>query len=805
MKSAANNDQLNSHRMSHSSSDRRAIIFLFAATAFFFRKALFAFSPVILGSRTLVDLTHQFYPWRFFGFGLLRQGIIPLWNPYLFCGYPFIENWQSAIFYPLNLIFLCMPTHTAISVSFALHVFLIGAFTYFFMRRLSISGFGALIASLTFMFSAPVILRIFSGHLSVVCALPWFPAQLLAVEAGLKTRRGSCFILAGVALGMQLLSGHPQYVYYSLIGIALYVIFRGVFIRGEGGERGARIFTPLFFAGYIILGFALAAVQVLPSLDFVRYSSRGQMLEFGEAAGGSFPPENLVTFLMPTVFGDFVRVFCWGRCYFWEAAVYVGILSLTLALTGFASRERRRIAFIFLAIGAISLIMAMGGYTPLLEYIYKYVPGFKLIRGNAKLLFLTIFSVSVLAGVGAQGIVEDLRGRRRLLLAILCVVIMTMLIAYAAYAAGGALLWEKLVHYRKAIDKGYWKILDNPLFLQDAYHMFMDCIRRLAIFLGLTALIILCALVRRISVSLLKIMIATVVVADLWSFDISFLLISPISSCEWPGDAVAFFKSDPGIYRFLRDIRVPVPGVNQGMNYGFQSFEGYDTNAIDLFKIFTEYFHLRSEETAALLSRPETHRIVSLANIKYLIVPAATNVADPLYLLRFDNGYIRIYENKTVIPRALIAHRARLAKNAQEALRVMDSADFDPSSEVVLEEEPGIPLAASRRASLARIERYAPNEVIVHCNIEEPGVLVLSDTYYPGWKVLVDGAPGRILRANYMFRGVPLGKGTHEVRFTYAPASFRWGAAVSGVTVMVIIAFYLAALARRETYAKTFV
>ncbi|MEJ2745637.1 MAG: hypothetical protein P8123_08160, partial [bacterium] len=536
----------------HPLRDACAVLLILALTVVFFARVLFSSSPVILGSSTLVDLTHQFYPWRLFGFSLLGEGIVPLWNPYLFCGYPFIENWQSAIFYPLNLVFLVMSTRAAINASFILHVFLTGVFTYYFVRCIGSSRFGALVSSLIFMFSTTVILRIFSGHLTIICTLPWFPAQLLAVEKGLQTRRSPYFVLGGIALGMQILAGHPQYVLYSLIGVILYTIFRGISIRGAAGS------TLLFFLLYLGVGVGLSAIQLLPGLEYVRYSLRGQMLTLGEATGGSFPPENLITFLLPAAFGDFINLICWGRCYLWEAAVYVGIVPLVLLAMGCAYRELRGIVSVFCLLGAISLVMAMGGYTPLLNYVYRYVPGFNLIRGNAKLLFLTVFCISVVAGLGARGMVGDLRRRRAMLLTLLCVVIAAMLLTYAAYAAGGQLLWNRLLQYRKGIEADYWGRLDDPFFLMKARMTFVAGIGRLAVFLGFTAVIILCALVRRVPSSLIKIVLIAVIVSDLWGFDALFLPISPVSSCEWPTGAVAFFMGDPGIYRIMRDIRVHV-------------------------------------------------------------------------------------------------------------------------------------------------------------------------------------------------------------------------------------------------------
>jgi len=131
-------------------------------------------------------------------------------------------------------------------------------------------------------------------------------------------------------------------------------------------------------------------------------------------------------------------------------------------------------------------------------------------------------------------------------------------------------------------------------------------------------------------------------------------------------------------------------------------------------------------------------------------------------------------------------HRAAVAASGEETLRLMAEETFDPRTGVVLEEEPGVPLHGGEEASVAEIISSEPSEVVVRCRLAGAGILVLSDTFYPGWEATVDGSPGRILRANYAFRAVPLERGEHTVRFNYQPASFRAGAAVSVISLCAV-------------------
>ncbi len=768
--------------------DLYCVFLLLLLTIVFFRKFILFPSPVVLGNPGLMDLTDQFYPWRLFGFSMLQQGNVPLWNPYLFCGYPFIANWQSAIFYPLNLIFLCLPVYTSINYSFALHIFITGLFTYFFMRYISGSRFGALVASLTFMFSTTLILRIFAGHLSIICAIPWFPAQLLAVEAGLRTRRFSCFVLGGLALGFQLLSGNPQYVYYSLIGVLLYVAF---LIPSMVADRQAWKPILVLCISLIILittGLSLGAVQLFPSLEFVYQSSRWYQPDFEAVASNSFPPENIITFLTPNAFGDFIRVFCWGRSFLWETTIYIGILPLAFILLALFCR-RTKFVYIFSAITLIFFVIGLGAYTPLLKFLHDYVPGFKLIRGNAKILPLATLFLSLLAGLGAQSISEQKQEERKYLTRVFYMIVALLLLLLALYATGIArgvdqsFVWRTLLNYRKNIDKGYWRVLDNPVFLHRAYNMFRSSVVRLLIFLGLTVVILALRIRSWKSLIYIKTMVIALIVSDLWTFDSSFLQTTPVSACWWPQGVTDFFKKDKSIFRFLRDGRVSSVAANQGMNSGFYSVGGYETNHVAVYSKLINYASVTESNAILAMTDKNISNIANMMNLKYFILPAGRGAG------------FWLHENKDYLPRAYIVHGAKVIKESPDLLEYLKSQNFRPREQVVLSKPLDYPLpeyAEALKTETAEILSYAPNNITIQCRLHEPGLLFLSDTFYPGWKVSVDGRPSRILRANYAFRAVLLQKGLHHIHFSYWPASFQWGAGLSLLTILAVLSYLLA-------------
>ena len=785
------------------------VIALLLVTLALFRYALFSKAPVVLGNFLNIDLAYAFYPWRHFGFEALRRGALPLWNPLILCGCPFVANWQSAMLYPPNLMFLFLPVHTALNWSFTLHVFLAGLFTYLFMRSVAASRFGSLVSALTFMLSAPLIMRIFAGHVTMVCALPWFSAQLLAVEEGLRRRRAYPWILGGAALGLQVLAGHPQTVGYSIAGVMFYAVLRAFSTERDGGPRCS---VPAA-CGYLLLllsvGFSLGAAQILPGLEFVRISSRGSALDIREAASNSLPPENALTYLVPNAMGDSVRAFCWGRSYQWEAAVYVGILPLACAVLALCA-VRNRYVCIFSVIAAGAYVLALGGYTPIFGLLYHSLPGFGLMRGSAKILFVPTFCLAALAGFGASALAGDEGGRGRCLRGVLWgtgglfVLVLVVYLFGVAPGSEQSVVWKMLLSFRKGVDRDYWRILDNHLFIPLAYDVFRGGVVRLCALLAMaTAVLALCAAGTRAR-RCAKPLIIALVAADLWSFDAPFLVSAPVSSCRWPADVVGFFEKDTSLFRIWKDARTASVGVNQGMNDGFFTADGYESAQVNAFRELVAAAGLDAEHIGEAMASTALSPLLAMMNLKYFVVPGNARVGGDEYALRFDNGQARIYEKRTVLPRAYLVHCARVIGNLRGVLAHLTGGQFDPRTEVVLDAQPEIPLpagGAARRGEEAWIVRYAPDEVVVMCRLEEAGILFLGDVWFPGWEVSVDGLPGRIHQANYAFRGVALARGTHRVVFRYRPASFRYGAVVS-IAALALVAAALAAAARRNPTAE---
>ena len=141
-----------------------------------------------------------------------------------------------------------------------------------------------------------------------------------------------------------------------------------------------------------------------------------------------------------------------------------------------------------------------------------------------------------------------------------------------------------------------------------------------------------------------------------------------------------------------------------------------------------------------------------------------------------------IFENKNALPRAYAVPHSIVLNSETQILSELQSPDFDPYQVVILEEARPVeesPNSFSFDSSYAQISLYEPNRVIVESNLPEPGWVVLTDLYYPGWTAEVDGQKEHIYQANYLFRAVPVPAGLHVITFQFWPPSFTYGLTAS--------------------------
>lgn len=356
---------------------------------------------IVLGNQILanLDVFTYFYPYKAYVAEAIRSGSVPLWNPYLFMGAPLLANIQSAVLYPPSLPLYWLSVPRMVSVSIVAHLVLAAVFSYGYARRvLRFGPWPALMSALVLAFSG--FLGAQAGHVNQLCVLAWLPLLFWLFFLSVTTRRPIYALLTSVVVAVQFLGGHTQSSYINLFALGCYSVCLPLTHQGGGlaqlrtlrelGRSWGRSLTVL--AVVVSLGTALAAVQLVPTLELSRLSIRSAGLPYHQAVSFSLDPARLHRSLLPNL----------AESPFSEYVAYLGMLPLLLALVGVWRRGRDGHPRFFLALALLGLFLALGMYNPLYYLLYRLVPGFGLFRVPARWLYLYAVGMAFLAGYGLQ-------------------------------------------------------------------------------------------------------------------------------------------------------------------------------------------------------------------------------------------------------------------------------------------------------------------------------------------------------------------------------------------------------------------
>ena len=350
------------------------------------------------------DLLLYFYPLRDYASQAVREGRLPLWNPYTFMGAPFLANSQVGLFYPLNLLMAWLPVEVAVSWSIALHLAVAALGAYVLAQRaLGLGRFASFAAGLAFGLGG--YLGAQAEHLNQIQVLAWLPWTLwLGIRVG---QSASWRAAAGLALvvALQLLAGHTQSFYISSVALLLTLVTQWLWdgLRTRRLRLVVLIRAALVIAGALALAALICAVQLLPTLELAGESARAGGLPFNEAGSFSWRPWVAARALMPT----------YGDPLFPEYVTYLGAAGMALAALGALAYRRHTAWPIFPVVLAIAgFVLALGVATPLFGLLYRLLPGFSLFRAQARWLVLFALGAALLVGLGVQQLRDGLSARR---------------------------------------------------------------------------------------------------------------------------------------------------------------------------------------------------------------------------------------------------------------------------------------------------------------------------------------------------------------------------------------------------------
>ncbi|MGC8826519.1 MAG: hypothetical protein ACP5TV_05880 [Anaerolineae bacterium] len=366
-------------------------------------------APALRQVITYGDFVEQHYLMRVFAARELSHGRLPLWDPYTFGGQPAVAATLFQVFYPLGLWQVLLPDplpFLALELEVLFHLGLAGLFTYLFVYRLTRSYGAGLVAGLAFglggwLTSYPI------QQINILETAVWLPLGLWLIEGAVEGRSLAGLFLAGAAMGISLLAGHPQTTLYMAYLAGAYFLFRAL------GRRAGWRFTA---AGALLMlagALGISAAQWIPGLEMHRMSPRAG-LTYADIAHG---------FQWADLLG-IVR----ARPGEWSP-LYVGLLPLLLALAGLVVK-RRGPALFWGAASLTALLLSLGGNGFLFPIAYRILPGFNLFRDQERLAYIVSFALAVLAGCGYAALAGRWHRVRRALPALLALTALDLYLAH---------------------------------------------------------------------------------------------------------------------------------------------------------------------------------------------------------------------------------------------------------------------------------------------------------------------------------------------------------------------------------------
>jgi len=740
--------------------------------------------PALSGMTLLNENSDQYiagYAFRDFAAQSLRAGHgFPLWSPYLFGGMPYVAAMHGDIFYPTFLLRLLMSTDAAMTWGMILHVFLAGVFTFLFVRRaLGVGFFGALLGGLAYEMGGNVGGLVSPGHDGKIFVAALLPLSLFFVHRAVRDGRAWAWGSLALSVTLAVLTPHPQLLQYLLLMCGGYALFLA-FSAGAGGAKlsTADAMKRLVFAGVAVgVGMLGGAIQFLPLFEYTPWSPRAGGKGWEHAISYSLPPEELINTYLPQ-FSGMLTLYS-GRNGIHLHSEYIGAAVLVLVGLAFGSALLRRSVIWFWG-GAlvVSLLWALGGYTPFFSIIYTLVPGTKFFRAPSTMLYVVSFCTAVLAAIGAD---RALRGTVKTRYAIGWVVFGVLIAVAASAGAIGNMSAGFALPGREA------RVEDN------ASQIVVGAWRSFAMLLPAAGVVWLLARKKIAPVTAAWVLVAVTVV-DLWTVEKSYWRFAPPAKELYAADAATtFLASAPtgrvwpiAVQQLTGTRRDPFLGSGEGKGTGFmvhgvRSVAGYHGNELG------RYDELTGWDTDEYMKRMSNPRLWQLLNVRYLYtnapespLPGAPRLAGPARNAAGD--MVSVYKLPGDNPPAWVVPVSVKLGDAQLLPTLLDErfdplriAMFDTATTVKTVAPPTTvpePLAVTVKA-----DKWEPGHIALTLdgNVPAGASLIVSENFYPGWTATVDGKPTAVGRADYVLTGVELPEGAKQVELSFQSAPYETG------------------------------
>lgn len=728
---------------------------------------------IVLGDDQLI----AGYAFRSFGAEFFRAtGSVPQWNPYLFGGLPFIAAQHGDIFYPTAWMRWFLPTDVAMSLGYAIHLLLAGWFMWLFLRALRVRWGAAVTGGVAYQLSGIVASMMRPGHDGKMFVSALTPLLFYALLKAVREGRWWGYGLVALTVGLSMLTPHYQMTYYLLVAAGVWTLWLVFF----DPERPAGLRWPVALAaalGAVLLGIAIAALQVVPFLEYIPFSPRAD----GGPSGGwdyavaySLPLVEVFSAILPQFNG--IHETYWGPNFFKLHSEYLGAVVIVLAVLGWRDPQRRRLVWGLTAVAILFLLVSLGGHTPFYRLWYEVMPMMKKVRAPGMAFFLVAFPVSVLAGLGAERLLDRRVSGRAVLIGTGVVAVFALLgvmgvLQNVAYGLADPQQGARVAMNEAELRVGSLRLLLVALLAMAV--MWAVATDRIRGWIAVAALVIVTA-------------------GDLWSMDRRYVEFIPGAEVTFREDPViSALRAAPKPYRVL-DVPYgqfggPVYPGSVLMSYEIPSVLGYHGNEL---RFYDELMGGKNVWQYALMPN-----VLELVAARYLILRQSQPLPGWHEIASTDDATFQgpavLFERDTAPDYARVLSAAAKIPDNQVVPTLIDpgfpidrlalysdSASIDPAPL-----GQGVPEPSPVRAT---VTDWGPGQLRISLSPApaDSSYLVVAENWYPAWKSEIDGQPAAVHRANHTFLSVAVPPGASEVVFRYESESYARGRLITIIALL---------------------
>lgn len=711
----------------------------------------------------ITDSVRQIIPWKKLAIEKIANGELPLWNPYNFAGTPLMGNIQSSPLYPLNtLLGINLKDTWGLFIYF--QIFLGALFLFLFLSFQELDIKACMLASFSWVFSGFFIAWLEWGN--ILHTALWLPLILLAIDkitSFLKTYNKTFkpvikwLVVYVLSLSFSFLAGHLQTFFYVFLFSLIYLGFRLI------SNKLVKLKYILLFTLLLFIVVILTTAQWLPFVRFINVSARDIDISQALTREDWFLPwQHLIGILIPDYFGNPTTLNYWGVWNYGEFALYIGIIPLFFALLAILDFNKSKSIRFYTILLLIFLSFALATPWAKLPYLLK-LPLISTAQPS-RIIFLIDFCLIILAAYGFNNLFKTKKaGDLKLVKIFSSFIIFTMafaviwIVTYFAVKLFGTRDWLNNLSVSKR----------NLIFPTGIYILFC---------LGLLFIFILKKRFKKNNLlqQALFLLFFILTFMDLFRF---FHKFNPFTPKKWfyPQTKIFdFLKQDKSLYRVATTDRKIMPG-NVSTYFKIQAINGYDPLYL---KNYAEYIAANERGKADITPPYGFNRIIepqninspliNLLNVKYIL--SLKDLADEHLKQVYAEGETKVYENKDVFPRVFLVDSFVLAKDNKQVLEYIFEQKVDLKKTAILynTDLEGLNYNINDNSSLTydvEIVGYDENRIVLNVNTNKQSILVLSEVFYPSWQAAINDKKTKILPVNFLFRGILVPKGEHQVVF----------------------------------------